>query len=198
MNDHVANSIPSPPKMAGRLRRTRVRLGAVLAVIIAAGVVAWLVISSGDSSFSTAPVTPIPAEALSASDLRGVAGQIGHPVYWVGPKEGYTYEFSRDRSDNIYIRYLPAGTNVGTKGRYLVVGTYRLRDAYGAIQVAAKGKGSVSVSVPNDGLAVYSPSRPTAYWFAYPGSHYQAGVFSPGRPDDARRLVLNGLVVPVE
>jgi hypothetical protein len=184
--------------MAGRLRKTRVRLGAVLAILIAAGLVAWLLLIREDkSSFSLKPVAPIAPEALSAADLKVVAAQLGHPVYWAGPKTGYTYEFRRDRGDNVYIRYLPAGTEVDTKGRFLVVGTYRLRDAYGAIRGAAKAKGSVEVSVPNNGLAVYSPSRPTAYWFAYPDTHYQVGVFSPGSKSEARRLVLNGLIVSV-
>jgi hypothetical protein len=188
-----ASSLRNAP---GRLRNTRIRFGAVLAVAVAVAFVAWLLVGRGGSSFSMAPVTPVAPSALSASGLVTLAEQVGHPVYWAGTKPGYAYEYRRNSTDNIFIRYLPAGTAAGAKGRFLSIGTYRLVDAYGAIQRAAKNKGSVTVKLPNDGLAVYNPARPTAYWFAYPGSHYQVGVFAP-TAGEARRLVLEGRVVPV-
>lgn len=196
MNDQVANSTPSPASMAGRLRNTRLRLGAVLSLAVGAALVAWLLIGNHGSSFSMAPVTPVAPSALSASGLMTVAGQVGHPVYWAGRKAGYTYEYRRDRDDNIFIRYLPRGTPVGANGRFLGIGTYRLADAYAAIQRAARNKNSVTVNLPKGGLAVYSRLRPTAWWFADPGSHYQVGVFAP-TASAARKLVLEGRVVPV-
>jgi hypothetical protein len=181
----------------GRSRQPRMRLGAVVALAIAVGFVAWLVTSRGGSSFSTAPVTPIAPEALTVDGLRSVAKEIGHPVYWVGAKPGYTYELRRDRDDNIFIRYLPSGATLGAPGHFLSVGTYRLPDAYAAIQRAARNKNSFTVKLPNDGLAVFNTARPGAYWFAYRGSHYQVGVFSLNSPPLARKLVLEGRVVPV-
>jgi hypothetical protein len=196
IDERATHPLPSPPKVPGILRRTRFRLGAVLALAIAAAVVGWLAWRHWHPSFSLAPVDPVAAEVLSAGGLSVAAGQVGHPVYWAGTRTGYTYEFSRTREDSIFIRYLPTGTALGTRGRYLIVATYRLRDAYAAIQRASKGKHSVAVRIPNGGLAVYSPLRPTAYYFAYPGSHYQVGVFAPTALG-ARNLVLHGHVVPV-
>jgi hypothetical protein len=190
-----ANSVGSRANVAGRLRKTRFRWGAVLALVIAAGVAAWLILVRADS-FSLAPVTPIAPEVLTASGLITVAGQVDHPVYWAGNRTGYTFEFNRDADDSTFVRYLPPGAALGTRGRFLIIGTYRLRDAYAAIKRAGSGEGSVTVRLANGGLAVYSPKRPTAYYFASPGSHWQVGVFAP-TAKEARRLVLKGLVVPV-
>jgi hypothetical protein len=190
----TGDSLRSQSNVPARRRGMHIRVGAVVAVAVAAGIVAW-VLTRG-SSFDLSPVTPIAPKALSAAGLSPMADQLNQPVYWARSRAGYTYELSRSRNDDIFIRYLPAGTPVGTKGPFLIVATYRLRDAYAAIQRAAKGKNSVAVKLPNDALAVYSPKRPTAYYFAQKGSHYQVGVFAP-TAGEARRLVLKGLVVPV-
>jgi hypothetical protein len=186
-----------PTKTGSRLGSKQIRLGAVLAILIAAGLVAWLLLDRNNSSFSLAPVTPIAPQVLTADGLKSTVSQLGQPVYWAGPKPGYTYELARDRKDDIHVTYLPPGKGLGAKGTFLVIGTFRFVNALSAVQRAGHNKGSLTVKVPNNGVAVYSPQRPDAYWFATPGSHYQAGVFTPNSPPLARRLVLGGKVVPV-
>ena len=190
MNEYTVNSIRSTKGLG------RFRIGAVVALAFAAGLAAWLIVGRGGSSFDLSPVKPIAATALSAGGLKTMADQVGQPVYWAGTKAGSTYEFSRASNDDIFVRYLPSGTAVGKKGRFLIIGTYRLRDAYAAIQRASRGKNSVAVKLPHGRLAVYSPLRPNAYYFADKGSHYQVGVFAPTAAL-ARKLVLQGLVTPV-
>lgn len=192
---------PVAPSRSGkggsRFDRKRMGIGAIVAIAIAAGLLAWVLIDRNNSSFALNPVTPIAPQALSADGLRSTAKQLGQPVYWAGPKAGYTYELERDKSDNINVTYLPPGTSVGARGNYLVIGTFRFVNASSAIERASHNAGSRSLKLPNGGVAVYNPARPWAYWFAVPNSHYQAGVFTPNSPSLARRLVASGRVVPV-
>lgn len=200
-NVQEVNDEPVTPRRSrkadSRSGRKRMGIGAVVAIAIAAGLVAWLLIDRHNSSFALNPVTPIAPQALTADGLKSTAGQLGQPVYWAGPKAGYTYALERDRNDNIHVTYLPPGTALGAKGNYLVVGTFRFVDALSAIQRASHNHGTRTLSLPNSGLAVYNPAQPWAYWFAVPGSHYQAGVFTPNSPPLARRLVASGQIVPV-
>jgi hypothetical protein len=176
------------------------RPGALIAVVASAALLAWLLASCGDQSVpaitTTKSVKPFRPQALSVDSLKTISSVLGQPIYWAGAKAGYTYEFRRTRDGNIYLRYLPPGTAVGSKGSFLTIATYPVRDAYGAIVRASKRKGSVAVSIPSKGLAVYAPRSPRAYYFAYPGTKYQIEVLAPTAAV-ARRLVLQTLVVPV-
>lgn len=192
-----AQSVQNSPRGRSLRGSKRLGLGAVLVIAIAGGLVAWLLIDRHSSSFSLDPVTPIAPQALTADGLKSTVHQIGQPVYWAGPKPGYTYELERDADDNIHVTYLPPGKALGAKGKFLVIGTFRFVNALSAIQRAAQNKGSHTLSLPDSGVAVYNPQQPSSYWFATPGSHYQAGVFTPNSPSLARQLVLSGQVVPV-
>jgi hypothetical protein len=191
---------------------SRVRPGSVLAVAGATMLLTWLLSGCGGTQTVTktvtatvttaSPVSPYGPTAVSQSDLKTIAGVLGQPVYWAGARPGYTYEFSREANGNIFLRYLPAGTKVGTKGApagtkgsYLSIATYPLPGAYAAIVRASKGKGSVAVKIPN-GLAVYAKSRPGIYYFAYRGSKYQLEVLA-ASASVARSLVLGAQVVAV-
>lgn len=199
--------------MLGPLVQVRLRRGGLIAVAAAgaAAVLAGCGSASSESvttvqsvrTVTTVSVQPFAPRSASAQDLKTISGVLGQPIYWAGPRSGYTYEVSRVRGGNIFLRYLPPGTAVGTKGTpagkkrsFLTIATYPLSDAYGAIVRASKRKGSVAVKIPNKGLAVYAPKHPETYYFAYPGSSYQVGVFAPTAAV-ARRLVLQGRVVPV-
>jgi hypothetical protein len=140
-------------------------------------------------------ITPKP-KAASPAALRSLARSLGHPVYWAGPKKGYTYELNRDPSNgNISIRYLPPGVHVGAKHAYVSVGTYPFADAIGGIQRAAKQKGQRTIKLKAGGLAVYNPKIPTDVHLAYPRSNYQAEVFDPA--GKARQLVASGRITVI-
>ena len=105
--------------------RPQVRLGAIVALAIAAGFVAWLVVR--DHGSTTAPSGPNPTVAGSRGSAGPGLGPVGmsraalvklqrsvhHPIYWAGPKPGYTYELTQRRDGTIYVRYLPQGVRVG-------------------------------------------------------------------------------------
>lgn len=182
-----ATTVPS-------LRLPYLRLGALVAVGLAAFLVSWVAMSRGDD---TPSVPGSGTSAASESELKALADSVSHPVYWAGPKEGYTYELTRTTNGLVYLRYLPKGTEVGdSRSRYLTVGTYPRAGAYAELQRAAKAKGAVSLKVGGDGLAVFSQARPTSVYLGYPDAKYQVEVFHPS-PDEARRLALSGQIVPV-
>jgi hypothetical protein len=185
--DGKATTVPS-------LRFPYFRLGALIAVGFAAFIVSWVAMSRGDD---TPSVPGSGASAASESELKALADSVSHPVYWAGPMKGYTYELTRTTNGLVYVRYLPEGTGVGDpRSQFLTVGTYPRAGAYAELQRAAKAKGAVSLKVGDDGLAVFSQSRPTSVYLGYPDAKYQVEVFNPS-PDEARRLALSGQIVPV-
>lgn len=177
------------------LRLPHLRLGAVIAVGLAAFLVGWMAMNRGDDA---PPAPGSGATAASESELKSFADSASHPVYWAGPKEGHTYELTRTTNGFVYVRYLPQDTEVGDpRSRFLTIGTYPRPGAFAELQRAAKAKGSVSVKIGDGGLAVFSQTRPTSVYVGYPDAKYQVEVFHPS-PDEARRLALSGQVVPVK
>lgn len=169
------------------------RLGALVALGLAAFFVGWLVMNRGDE---TAP-TASGATATSEGELRSFAESASHPVYWAGPKDGFTYELTRTTDGRVYVRYLPEGTQVGDpRARFLTIGTYPRAGAWAELKRAARADGAVSLKLERGGLAVFSDARPTSVYFGYPDAKYQVEVFHPSATE-ARRLALAAQVVPV-
>jgi hypothetical protein len=190
------NSVNARTTTVPALRLPYLRLGALIAVGLAAFLVGWVALNRGDDSPSPAPGGD--AAAASESELRAFADSVSHPVYWAGPKEGYTYELTQTRNGLVYVRYLPEGTEAGDpRSQFLTVGTYPRPGAFAELQRAAKAQGAVSLKVGNDGLAVFRQSRPRSVYLGYPEAKYQVEIFHPS-PDEARRLALAGQVVPVD
>jgi hypothetical protein len=193
---HMAVNERSAPSWA---RRPELRVGAVVAIAIAAAVLVWLFVRSGDSNDSTEPkrVVPIPAAAASPARIRDLSVEVGRPIYWLGPEKDRTYELTRTTLDRIYVRYLPKGVAVGTTAaRYPLVGTYPVNDAYDVLKELAKADDEGSFTLPKGGFAVYNNSTPTNIYLAYPGSDVQIEVFDPSAVR-ARELIQSGRVVPV-
>ena len=171
------------------LRRPQFRLGAVIAIAIAAGLVAWLLLrDDGDSSSKPAQVAG--ATTTTKAKLADLAAEVQHPIFWLGPKRGFTYELTQTGNGKIYVRYLPDGVDVGADKPYLTVATYPFPGAYPAIKKQAAAKGAVTARLASGGLAVLdnrlSPERP----------HRLPGRELPGRglrphagTGDAARLV---------
>jgi hypothetical protein len=141
----------------------------------------------GGSATSTAQ-----PKAASLADLKSLAGSLRHPLYWAGPKKGYTYELNRNPNGTVFIRYLPPGVKVGASQQYLSVATYPFPGALAAIQRTAKEKGQTTITLAGGGLAVFNPKTPTNVHLAYPGLNYQVEVFDPA--GKARQLVASGRV----
>ena len=111
--------------------------------------------------------------------LKSLAGSLGHPIYWAGPKKRYTYELNRNPNGNLIIRYLPPGVRIGAKGQYLSVATYPYTNALAGIQQVAKQKGQRTITLSGGGLAVYDPKNPNDVHLAFRGSNYQVEVYNP-------------------
>jgi hypothetical protein len=193
MDSERQNSMNSRTMTVNALPAAYVRLGALIALGLAAFFVGWLVMNRGDDSAPAASG----ATAKSESELRSFAESVSHPVYWAGPKDGNTYEVTRTTDGRVYVRYLPEGTQVGDpRARFLTVGTYPRTGAWAELKRAARADGAVSLKLERGGLAVFSDARPTSVYFGYPDAKYQVEVFHPSA-SEARRLALAGQVVPV-
>jgi hypothetical protein len=175
----------------------------VIAIVLAVAFIVWLIVRGGGSSTSstttttqTATVSALAPRLATQDDLRKLAVEAGHPIYWVGPDTGRNYELTRTSSDRIFVRYLPHGTPAGAKNAtFTFVGTYPFRGAYQALQGLAK-QGDKSFSVPGGGLAVYATSSPTNVYVAFPRSDVEIEVFDPSA-QRAKALVAAGQVQPV-
>jgi hypothetical protein len=178
-------------------RRQEIRVGAVIAVALAVGLVVWLVAIHGSGS-SKSKITIVQPTAASPDRLRSLAKDVGHPVYWAGPAAGTTYELTETQSGRIYIRYLPTGVPVGTNSaRYTIVGTYPVDGAYNVLNQLARTSGKSSFPAPRGGFAVYADSTPTNIYLAFPGKNVQIEVYDPS-PRRARDLITSGQVAPVQ
>ena len=70
--------------------------------------------------------------------LREAAREVEHPVYWLGPRSGFTYELTRLPNGQVYIRYLPEGVEVGDpRPEFDTIGTYPAQDGLAAAETAA-------------------------------------------------------------
>jgi hypothetical protein len=166
----------------------------VVAVIAATAVVAWLFMHKSSAESALAGGGPV---LLSQSQLERLASTVDHPLYWAGPKAGYSYETTVTRGGRIYVRYLPSGARAGDpRASFLVVGTYTEPGAFVDLKRAAKQNGSVSVGIDRGGIVVFSSQRPTSVYFSYPGAKYQVEVYSPSG-DAARSMVLGGKITPI-
>lgn len=173
------------------LRQRRFRLGAVIAVALAAGFVAWLVLRDNDSS-SRAQASG--ATAMTPTGLARLARTVRHPVFWLGPRRNITYEVTQTGNGKIYVRYLPAGVDVGSGKPYLTVATYPFPGSYAAIRKQAGAKGAVAARLADGGIAVLDNGYPQSVHIAYPGLNYQVEVYDP-TPARAMHLVSAGQLV---
>jgi hypothetical protein len=181
---------PTAPRPKGA---RRVRIGAAIVVALAVAFVAWLILKDGDES-DTEGEGP---RAASVQQLRELATSVDHPVYWAGARPGETYELTRTSSGRIFIRYLPAGVEVGdARPRFLTVGTYPQRNGYEAVQAAAKRRGATTLRSPGGGLVVINRNRPASVYVGYPGENYQIEIYHP-RPARARRVAVSGELRPI-
>jgi hypothetical protein len=182
------------PTVGLPLGSTEARLGALVAVALVVGLVVWLLASGGDDS---TPTSVDAATEASAEDLAALPATVGHPVYWAGPKGGFTYELTRTSDDRIYIRYLPEGVPIGSdQPDYLAVGTYRSQNALAVVRGIAKDLHVKAVRLRGGGAAVQDTKHPTSVYLAYPGTDYQIEVYDPS-PARALQLAVSGKIVPL-
>ena len=203
-SDPPQDGAPSPERttvgetqtssLASLARLPEIRIGAVVALAVVAGLVVWLAVRGNGNS----PPKGTSAQAVSAQELAALPASVGHPVYWAGPKRGFTYELTQTNDGRIYIRYLPAGVSPGSnQPKYLTIGTYPLKDALGSVRGIAKRLRVRPLNLKGGGVAVQDTEHPTSVYFAFRGSDYEVEAYDPS-PARALQLVLSGKVTPLE
>jgi hypothetical protein len=186
-DETIRQSTPRP--------RQRFRLGAAIAIVLVGGLILWLALRDrGGSSNSTSGSAA--ATAVSIQQIRNLAVSLDHPIYWLGPRQGYRYELTRSSNGNVYVRYLPPAVAVGTSTPQLTVGTYPFPGALAAIRRVLRGSGITPVRVPNGGLGEVVRRNPRSVHLAYPGSDYQIEVYDP-TPGVASAAVTSGQLVDI-
>ena len=176
------------------LKLNLLRLGLAVAVAVAIGVVVWVVAGGNGSRNSTSSTKP---HAATQAELTQLAARLKHPIYWTGPKAGYTYELTQTDKGNVYVRYLPQGVQVGdSRADFVTVGTYPDTNPMRSVAGALKRKGTTRLRAPNGGVAVQDSAHPTSVYLAYPNSSLLLEIFAPN-PTKARSIARSGTVVPL-
>jgi hypothetical protein len=179
---------PRTPKL------NALRVGLAIAVAVAIGLVVWLVAGGSGGSSSSDGSKP---HAATQAELTQLAAKLKHPIYWTGPKAGYTYELTQTEKGNVYVRYLPQGVQVGdSRADFVTVGTYPDTNPMRSVATALKRKGTVRLSAPNGGVAVQDAAHPTSVYLAFPNSSLLLEIFAPN-PTAARSIAKSGTVVPL-
>jgi len=166
-----------------------------VAVALAAALVGWLMLRGN------APVAPTflstgPA-LVSSAQLERASAALGSPIYWAGPRHGYSYELTVTSGGRVYLRYLPRRVKAGDpRANFLTVGTYRGDDAYADLQLASTGKTVHSTRLPGGGLMVAPKRLPKSVYLASSGSPYQVEVYDPAA-GHSQLLVRNGSITQV-
>jgi hypothetical protein len=189
-------------ELSGQRGRRALRIAAVVVIAAAAAIATWLFIrgrNDQNASTSSAPTTTAAGSVARASRraLARLSRLRGRPIYWAGPERNMKLELTQTASGRIYIRYLPLNVGIGDRrGRYLIVGTYPVANAYQAVKEAAREPGGHRLPLRSGVIGVYNDSSPTNVYFATRGSNFQIEVYDPN-PQRALALVQSGNVRPI-
>jgi len=168
--------------------------GAVLALALAVGVVAW--IAGGDDEGDEAASAGTEARIVEPAELANVAATLGHPVYWAGPIGGTELELTEGEDRSTQVRYLEEGADAGDEApEALTIGSYPLPDPAGALDEFAAEPGSVTERGSGGLEIVYGKSNPSSVYFVPADGSIQVEVYDP-RPRRALELALSGRVRP--
>jgi hypothetical protein len=176
MNEQLTTTpgeTPSPTDGAKRVARLRrFRLGGIIALALAGGIVAWVVADhSGSSEQGRPSVAPIAPIALSASGLATLSHAVRQPIYWAGPRNGYRYELHRTADGSA---------------------TYPFAGAFEALKNVKDGR---QISIPGGGIALIGSTYKKAIHIAYPNVDYQVEVYDPSAAR-AFEVVTSGKIRP--
>jgi len=198
-----ANSRMSAPGLMDWARPVRLAsllatlgLGVALGLAAATGI-RNLYVTKNNPTTAHNRLLPGRAVAVTPAELSYYEKSIGHSVYWLGPRAGYTYELTETAAHDTYLRYLPAGAAVGSHSPdYTVIGTYPAGNAYAAVLAGARSGGQTTRPVSYSGVASWSVRHPTSVYLAYPNLPYLIEIYNPVAAT-ARSLALSGALEPV-
>ena len=148
----------------------------------------------GGDGVVAASATP-GTQIVTPEELATEAASLGRPVYWAGPQDGSSIEFTRNEEGNTAVRYVPEGEDVSEEGSLTVV-TYPFPDAHDALmQQAAADPNLLSRRLPNGGFMISQANQPRNAYLAFEGEDYEVEVYDP-RPGQALKLIIDGAIVP--
>jgi hypothetical protein len=184
----------------GGTRSGGLRVSAVVAVVLAVGLLVWLLVQGGNGGSSTTTTEEESAAAKTVkvvpeSELLKAMKGVGYPVYWAGPRLGVEYEVQRVPG-RVYVRYLPKGEKPETEKPFLTVGSYEQPEALASIRDLGQKAGAILVKIPNGGSAYAEGPQATSAYMAFPGVDVQIEVYDP-EAGKALSLIRSGAIVPV-
>jgi len=179
----------APPALRGRFV-------ALLVIGLAVAAVGFLALRNAGSSTPGSNSTALAAVLVTPAQLDTLAASLKHPIFWLGPSRGSTYELSRGANGSVFVRYLPTGVAAGSSASYLTVATYSFAGAFAALEQVAKASGSHSVKLADGGLGVVSSGHLDSVHVAFPGLDYQVEVYAPA-PSRALSFVEGGKLAAI-
>lgn len=184
----------------GGTRSGGLRVSAVVAVVLAVGLLVWLLVQGGGGSSTTTSEQEESAAAKTVkvvpeSELLKAMKGVGYPVYWAGPRLGVEYEVQRVPG-RVYVRYLPKGEKPETEKPFLTVGSYEEPEALASIRDLGQKAGAILVKIANGGSAYAKGPQATSAYMAFPGVDVQIEVYDP-EAGKALSLIRSGAIVPV-
>lgn len=181
------------PRSDRSRRRHRLAFTSVgLVVLVAASAAGFLLLRGDDRSPQSLAGAPA---GVSAQRLASLASSHEGPVYWGGSIPGRKLELTTTDSGT-FVRYLPLSTSVGASDRAITVATYPLRNAFATAVSRSKSPQMTSSETAGGGLVVWSRTRPTSVYLAFPGVPHLVEVYAPDATQ-ARTLALSGRIRPV-
>ena len=177
----------------GGVRRHRLAfMSVVLVVLVAASAAGFLLLRGDDRSAQSAAGAPA---GVSAERLASLVSSRNGPVYWVGSIPGRKLELTTTGSGT-FVRYLPLSASVGASDRAITIATYPLRNAFATAVSRSKSAQMSKSETAGGGLVVWSRTRPTSVYLAFPGVPHLVEVYAPDA-EQARTLALSGRIRPV-
>ena len=177
----------------GGVRRHRLVFASIGLVVLAAASAACFLLLRGDDR-SAQTVAGAPA-GVSAERLASLASSHDGPVYWVGSIPGRKLELTTTGSGT-FVRYLPLGVSVGDSDHAITIATYPLRNAFATAVSRSKSAQMSKSETAAGGLVVWSRTRPTNVYLAFPRVPHLVEVYAPDA-EQARTLALSGRIRPV-
>ena len=158
----------------------------------------WLLLSGSDESEPDTVSGPVlERTATTQAELADLSQEIGHPIYWIGPKAAQL-EVARDAEGEVFLRYLEGDAEPGdSREEFLTIGTYPFPDATARLEELAQEPGALANATPDGGFVLTNEDNPTSVYLAYPDEDLQIEIFDPD-PGRAFKLASSGKVVPVQ
>jgi hypothetical protein len=157
------------------------------AAMTVAALAAALPVAAGNAAVSAIPTQATPTQ------ISALAKSLKHPIYWLGPRPGFSYELTLTPAGRVYVRYLPKGVAVGDKRAiFKTVGTYPVKQAKKELLGAAKRLKRPVEKVPN-GIAV-TGRPPTSIFIAFGAAPFQIEVFTPSAKITRSAVFTTGIV----